>query len=55
MKATKTKKEHSTVQQLREIRDIIGIEIQDMTFEQLKKYIEKRLTLHQTKVWHQVS
>ena len=39
------------VEQLREIRDRISLEIQDMTFEQLKKYIDAQLTLHPKKVW----
>ena len=51
MKTTKTKKEKSAILQLRNIRDKIGLDIQDMTFEQLKKYIEERLTLHPTAVW----
>jgi len=37
MKTIKKKKEESAIQQLRAIRDKIGLEIQDMTFEQLKK------------------
>ena len=46
MKTIKKKKEKSAIQQLRDIRDKIGLDIQNMTFEQLKKYIEERLTLH---------
>ena len=41
----------STVQQLREIRDKVGLEIQDMNFEQLKKYLENKITLHPPSVW----
>lgn len=43
----------STIEQLREIRDKISMDIKDMTFEQLKKYIEERLTetLHPTAAW----
>ncbi|MBK9248279.1 MAG: hypothetical protein IPM69_09270 [Ignavibacteria bacterium] len=51
MKKTTEKQEQSTVQQLRDIRDKIGIEIQDMTYEQLMKYIEKKATLHPSRVW----
>ena len=51
MKNTKKKKEKSAIQELRDIRDKIGLEIQDMTFEQLKNYIEKRLTLHPARAW----
>ncbi|MBU2447177.1 MAG: hypothetical protein KJ666_16610 [Bacteroidetes bacterium] len=51
MKTTKKKKEKSAIQELRDIRDKIGLDIQDMTFEQLKKYIDERLTLHPTAAW----
>ncbi len=51
MKAKKEKKEKSAIQELREIRDNIGLEIKDMTYEQLKKYIEEKLALHPTSVW----
>ncbi|MCL4482239.1 MAG: hypothetical protein M1445_06425 [Bacteroidetes bacterium] len=45
--------EKSTLDQLREIRDKISVETQDMTFEQLKKYVEEQLsnTLHPSRVW----
>lgn len=55
MKNIKEKKEKSTVQQLREIRDKIGTEIQDLTYEQLMKYIEKKSKLHPTRVWQKHS
>ena len=49
---TKEKKiEKSAVEQLRAIRDKINLDIQDMTFEQLKKYLEGKLTLHSKSVW----
>ena len=51
MKDTATKKTSSTVQQLREIRDNIGTDIQDLSYEQLMKYIQKKSTLHSKKVW----
>ncbi len=51
MKTEKKAKTESPVEQLREIRDSISTEIQDMTFEQLKKYIDAQLTLHSKKVW----
>lgn len=51
MKNIATKKAKSTVQQLREIRDKIGTEIQDLSYEQLVKYIEKKSTLHTKRVW----
>ncbi len=48
MKSLKNKTEKSTIQQLRDIRDKIGLEIQDMTFKQLKSYIKKNTTVHPT-------
>jgi hypothetical protein len=41
----KTKKEKSfdTVKMMREIRDKISSETQNMTFDELKKYIDSRL------------
>jgi hypothetical protein len=42
----------SAIDQLRKIRDKIGLEIQNMTFEELKKYIEERATIHSKQVWH---
>jgi len=44
MTTEKQKTEKSTIEQLREIRDKISAETQNMTFEQLQKYIEERLT-----------
>ena len=38
------KEKKTSVQQLRIIRNNIGLEIQDMKFEELKKYIEERIT-----------
>jgi hypothetical protein len=43
--------EKSVVDQLRSIRDQIGMEIQDMDFEQLKVYVNARLGLHDRSVW----
>ena len=53
MKTIKNKKEISVIEQLRAIRDNISLDIQDMTFEQLKNYIEARLTLHPKEAWSQ--
>ncbi|MCX6267046.1 MAG: hypothetical protein NTW16_06775 [Bacteroidetes bacterium] len=43
----------STIEQLREIREKISIETQDMTFEQFKKYAEDRMTetIHPNATW----
>jgi len=50
-KITNKKKEKSAMQQLRDIRDKIGLDIQNMTFKQLQKYIDERLTLHPPRAW----
>lgn len=41
----------NTMEVLREIRDQIGLEIKDMKFEELQKYIEDNSTLHNKGVW----
>jgi hypothetical protein len=51
MKTAKKKKEKSAIEQLREIRDKINLDIKDMTFDQLRKYVEERLTLHPKGAW----
>jgi hypothetical protein len=51
MKAT-GKKEKTNIELLREIRDKISLEIQDMDYEQLKKYLESKKTLHPTSMWN---
>ncbi len=53
MKTETQKTGKSTIEQLREIRDKISAETQDMTFEQFKAYVEQRLTetLHPTATW----
>ncbi len=48
---TKDKKEKSVLQQLRDIRDKLSMEIKDMTYEQLKEYLDRQKTLHPTAVW----
>ena len=40
---TKTEKKFDAVKMMREIRDKISLETQNMTFEELKKYIETRI------------
>ena len=46
-------KQKSIMVELREIRDKISLETQDMTYEELRKYIDERLTgtLHPKEVW----
>ena len=57
MKTKKPQFNKSTMEQLQKIRDKISAETQDMTFEQLKKYVDDRLTetLHPTAVWRKQS
>jgi len=54
MKTNKQKTEKSTIVLLREIRDNISKETQNMTLEQLQKYFEEQLkeTLYPKAVWH---
>jgi hypothetical protein len=47
----KNKTDKTLIEQLREIRDKISLEIKDMTFEELKDYLKKKKTLHPTTVW----
>lgn len=53
----KTKSENRTdktlIEQLREIRDKVSLEIKDMTSDQLKDYLKKKETLHPIVHWHQ--
>ena len=44
MKENKKNKEFDAVKMMREIRDKISLEIKDMTFEELKAYIDSKLT-----------
>ncbi len=52
MKTKETKKTSKTlVQQMRDIRDKVNLDIKDLTFEQLRDYIKKQKTLHPIGVW----
>jgi hypothetical protein len=44
--------EKSVLQQLRDIRDKLSLEIQDMSYEQLKEYLDKQKSLHPKSKWH---
>ena len=50
METTKKEKTFGAVKMMRDIRDQISVETQNMTFEELKAYIKKRLTDSQTKL-----
>jgi hypothetical protein len=54
MEMSKDEKKFDAVQMMREIRDKISIETQNMTFEELKAYIKKRLAEPQTAGSHEV-
>ncbi len=43
---TKEKKSDTTVRKIRDIRDKISLEIQDMNTDELKKYFKKKAPLH---------
>ena len=53
METIKGKKEKSIFEHLREIRDKVSAETQNMTFTELKKYIENQLKepIHPKTVW----
>jgi hypothetical protein len=43
--------EKTLIEQLREIRDRISLDIKDLTTEQMKEYFSKQKTLHPISVW----
>jgi len=43
METTKKEKQFDAVKMMRDIRDKISVETQNMTFEQFKAYIKKKL------------
>ncbi len=50
-KEIKNTEEKTFIEQLRDIRDKISLEIKDMTSNQIKEYFNKQKTLHQASVW----
>lgn len=50
MEPTKEKKQYDSVKMMREIRDKISSETQNMTFEELKAYIKQQLADSKTKL-----
>ena len=50
MEKTKKEKQFDAVTMMREIRDKISSETQNMTFEELKAYIKKKLDENKTKL-----
>ena len=53
METTAEKKEKSTLEQLREIRDKMSDETKNMTFSELKEYVEYQLqsSVYTKNVW----
>jgi hypothetical protein len=43
--------EKTLIEQLREIRDKISLDIKDLSTEQLKEYFSKQKTLHPSSIW----
>ncbi len=54
METIKKEETFDSVKMMREIRDKISSETQNMTFEELKDYIKKKLTESKTKIVGQV-
>jgi CO dehydrogenase/acetyl-CoA synthase beta subunit len=50
METTKKEKQFDAVKMMRDIRDKISAETENMTFDELKEYIEKQLTESKTKL-----
>jgi len=50
MKTNKREKQFDAVKMMREIRDKISAETQNMTFDELKAYIEQRLKDNESKL-----
>lgn len=53
MKEVKEKEEKTTMDELRAIREKVSCETQNMTFTELKKYVDSQLheSLHPPTVW----
>lgn len=51
MKTDKKTTKSSTVEDLRKIRDKIGLEIKDLSKDELLKYFKKESTIFPEKVW----
>jgi hypothetical protein len=45
------KEEKTFIEQMREIRDKVSLDIKDLILKELKDYISKQKTLHQKGVW----
>ncbi len=50
METTKKQKTFDAVKMMRDIRDSISFETQNMSFEELKAYVQKKLSENKTKL-----
>jgi len=50
-KEIKKTEEITLIEQLREIRDKISLDIKDLSIEQMKEYFSKQKTLHPKAIW----
>lgn len=50
METTKTEKEFDSVKMMRDVRDKISSETQNMTFEEFKAYVKQKLAENKTKL-----
>ncbi len=50
METTRKEKQFDAVKMMREIRDKISSETQNMTFEELKEYIKQKLSENNSKI-----
>jgi hypothetical protein len=51
MKTKENKKSKSVIKQLRDIRETISADIKDLSFEELKKYLNSRTKVHSKSSW----
>jgi hypothetical protein len=51
MKTKHKKEKKSVIQELREIRDKISLEIKDLSFEDLVKYFNRQKSLYPSNIW----
>lgn len=51
----KNKSGKTVIEQLRDIRDKINLDIEDMSIEQMKEYFKNKKTLHPKSTWRKRS
>ncbi|MCK9411145.1 MAG: hypothetical protein M0Q53_02515 [Prolixibacteraceae bacterium] len=50
----KIRSNKTLLEDLREIRDNLSLEMKDMTLDQIKDFLKTKKTLHPTAVWNKV-